>query len=575
MVARAATVGNTMTVEEAVNSPWWNSTAPKDVDEALSRPDAYLWQEAMDSEMASLSAKQALLLMQRTSGMHVVGSKWVFDYKHDATGTVNRYKARLVMQGFTQIKGLDYDESWAPCPARATVRCLLAIVAERDLELYGLDIKTAYLNAAMDKELYIEQPRGYEQGGRDIVCKVVMALYGSKQAGKLWYDDLSKTLVAAGMRASAADPCLYLWRHPEYGTIYVLVHVDDTIIAARSNEGAEAAKRVITDKYETRDQGEVTDFLGMRVTRDRDARTLDLSNPGHTMALIKRFGMEEANPTQVPMHKGADLRRTGENILHDAAPYMELVGGLLYLSTTTRPDLALAAGKLAQYMRLPEQRHWQAAKGALRYLVGTQKMGLRYGSGGGLVGSVDADYAGCPDTRRSTAGWVYHWNGAAVSWASKREPTVATSTAEAEYIAAAAAVKEALWLRKLQADMGGDAGPIPIAEDNTACLAIAGSTEGTGRAKHIDTAHHLVRERIAMGHVVLYHVASEDMIADGLTKPLAPEPFRTYRTRMGIKTVKDDEQPETDVPTAGAPPAGHGRGGVLTNDRAPVTGHHE
>eukprot|EP00170_Pyropia_yezoensis_P003693 contig_15515_g3704 len=528
VTANAATVQKTVTTEEAVNSTWWNRTAPKTRTEALSRPDADLWQQAMDEEMASLSGKKALRLMQRTTEMHVVGSKWVFDYKHDAAGTVNRYKARLVMQGLTQVKGLDYDETWAPCPARATVRSLLAVAAERDLEIGGLDIKTAYLNAAMDKDVYIEQPEGYECGGPDVICKVDQALYGSKQAGNLWHMDLDKTHKDAGMDSSEADPCCYLWHHPVHASIYQLVHVDDVFTVAKTKGGVKAGQQVIKDKHEVRDQGELTDFLGMRIVRDRKNKTLELSSPGHTMALIKRFGMEHANPTLVPMIKGIDLRRTGENILGDATAYMEVVGGLLYLSTSTRPDLALAAGKLAQYMKLPEQHHWQAAKAALRYLVGTTDMGIRYGGGGRLTGAVDVDYAGCPDTRRSTAGWVFHWNGGAVSWASKREPTVATSTAEAKYIAAAAAVKEAMWLRKLDADLDGDGETIPIAEDNTACIAIAGSSEGTGRAKHIDTVHHLVCERMAMGDVVLYHVASGDMVADGLTKPLPPEAFKTY-----------------------------------------------
>lgn len=564
VTAQVAAAGTPMTVEEAVNSRWWNSEAPKNVEEALSRPDAYLWQEAMDSEMASMSAKAALLLVQRTAGMHVVGSKWVFDYKHDAAGTVNRYKARLVMQGFTQIKGLDYDEAWAPCPARATVRCLLAIAAERDLEVRGLDIKTAYLNAEMDKDLYIEQPEGYERGGPNWVCKVLQALYGAKQAGKLWYEHLAKTLTVAGMTPSKADPCLFLWHHPDHGTIYVLIHVDDTLIAAQTERGAQTTMEVIRAAYETRDQGEVKDFLGMRLVRDRTARTLAISSPGHTDGLIKRFGMGAANPTAVPMSRGTDLRRTGERLLPDATQYMELVGGLLYLSTTTRPDLALAAGKLAQYMRQPEEQHWQAAKTALRYVVGTPNLGIEYGAGGTMVGAVDADYGGCPDTRRSTAGWVFTWNGAAVSWSSKREPTVATSTAEAEYIAAAAAVKEALWLRKLKSDLGAGNEPIALAEDNMACIAIAGNMEGTGRAKHIDIAHHFVRERVAMGDVSLHHVPSADMVADGFTKPLPADGYKIFRNRLGVAAVEIKEQGDDDPRLVG-----HGRGGVLADDRAP------
>lgn len=168
-----------------------------------------------------------------------------------------------------------------------------------------------------------------------------------------------------------------------------------------------------------REQRELSDLFGMRIVKYRKSKTLELSSPGHTLALIERFEMENANPTTLLMKKGFDMRRTGKNILSNATCYMELVGGQLNLSTSTRPDLALAAEKVTLYLRLAEQHLWQAPKAVLRYLEGTYKMGIRYGGGGGLTEAVGADFAGCPDTRRVTAGWIFRSNGAAVSWASK------------------------------------------------------------------------------------------------------------------------------------------------------------
>lgn len=209
------------------------------------------------------------------------------------------------------------------------------------------------------------------------------------------------------------------------------------------------------------------------------------------------------------------------------------MGGLLYLASTTRPDIAYAVGVLSRFMHNPEEAHWLAAKYVLRYISGTAGMGLCYGAGDALVGSCDADYAGDLMTRRSTSGWCFTWNGAVVSWASKLQPTVSVSTAEAEYLAAAAIIKEALWQRKMLTDLGEAAAPVRVAEDNQACLAMLGNSKGTGRAKHIDVAHHFVRDRVARGEVEFFYLHSAQMVADGLTKPLAAPAFLTFRTRLG------------------------------------------
>ena len=185
----------------------------------------------------------------------------------------------------------------------------------------------------------------------------------------------------------------------------------------------------------------------------------------------------------------------------DGNRYAELVGSLLYLSTTSRPDIAFAEGVLSRDMACPEENHMRAAKGVLRYLRGASRLGVAYGTYKPLQGYVDADWAGDVDARRSTTGFIFTLNGGPVSWASKRQSTVATSTAEAEYVAAAMATKKALWLRKLSSAVGADGGAVPMGEDNQECLELVNNPEATGRTKHVDVAYHTVREYVARGDV--------------------------------------------------------------------------
>ena len=310
--------------------------------------------------------------------------------------------------------------------------------------------------------------------------------------------------------------------------------VDDTLIGADTLEGVEAGKAILTHKYKTRDMGELREYLALNIKRDRQHKTLFLSAPGLTNTLLTNPGLDTANPTKVPMAAGTILGSDEAGPKADKTSYAELVGTFLYLATTTRPDLSYAVGMLARFMQAPELRHWQAAKMMLRYLVGTKEMRIMYAGGGGLTGTVDAGFGGFPKTRRSTTGWVFNLKVAAISWSRKRQATVSAYTAEAEYIAAAAATKEALWLTKLMADLRLPHGTVMIAEHNRACAPIANNPEGTGRAKHIDIAHHLVRERTATGEVKLYPIPSANQPSDGLTKPLGTTAFHTFRARLGI-----------------------------------------
>lgn len=463
-------------------------------------------------------------------------TKWVFTLKRDADGNIERYKARLVAKGFQQREGVDFNEVFAPVSKHATLRTFLAVVAERGLHLHQLDVKTAFLNGDLEETIYMKQPAGYEQGGPRTVCRLRKAIYGLRQAPRAWHIKLHATLEKMGFRASKADASLFVRGHGD-DAVYLLVYVDDILIASKHLAAVAAVKAELGSIFTVRDLGEAKFFLGMEITRNPVDGTIKLSQARATRDLLSKFGMDEAKIKGTPMSTATRLTRGGsKEVDKTQVPYMELVGSLLYLASCTRPDIAQAVGALSRYMAHPTEHHWSTAKGVLRYLASTPDVGIVFKRGGcTLVGYCDADYAGDIDTRRTTTGYVFLMGDGAVSWCSKLQPTVALSTAEAEYMAAASAVKEALWLRKLLCDFTlSSKQPVPILCDNQAALKLLVNPIVSSRSKHIDVLHHFARERVARGEVSFTYCPTDRMIADSLTKAVPEHKFLSCSSGMGL-----------------------------------------
>jgi len=521
-------------------APYWASVAqssddpdPPNEKVALSGPDADLWKQAMDEEMVSLLGNNTWSIVPLPAGVKPVPVKWVFKKKRNAAGNVERYKARLVAKGYRQVEGIDYSEVYAPVSKHTSLRALLSVVAARDLELHHLDIKTAFLNGELEEEIYINQPPCYEHGS-GMVCKLHKSLYGLKQAPRAWYTRLKHELEEIGFSASGADPGLFI--RPTGGIVsYILVYVDDLLLAASDKRVVQDLKDVLSSIFDLRDMGDATYFLGMEIQRSRSDHVLLLSQRRFSNELVHKFGLSDAKPKSVPLSTAARLSRNDGQPATDK-PYSELVGALLYLSVCTRPDFAQCVGVLARYMSAPTCAHWEAAKSILRYLCGTVNLGLRFARGSDItvLGYCDADYAGEVDTRKSTTGYVFILHDAAISWSSRLQPTVATSTSEAEYMAAASAIKEALWLRKLLNDLHDPVNTITILCDNQGALKLLKHPVASVRSKHIDIMHHFARERVARRDVQFQYCSTDQMIADCMTKALPESKFVFCRTGMGV-----------------------------------------
>ncbi|GAB4821233.1 hypothetical protein N2152v2_008279 [Parachlorella kessleri] len=283
-------------------------------------------------------------------------------------------------------------------------------------------------------------------------------------------------------------------------------------------------KTRILATFEARDLGPAASFLGMSIDRDRVARTVTLAQGRLTKDLLKSYGLEECKPLSTPLSTATKLTKEGETLDTGTFTYSQLVGSLMYLSVCTRPDIAQAVGALARHMSKPVVEHWTAAKGVLRYLSGTASYGITFGGQElRLESYCDADYAGDLDTRRSTTGYVFLLGGGAISWSSRLQPTVAVSTTEAEYMAAAYAIKE---------------DSITIFADNQSAIKLLKNPVFSMRSKHIDVMYHFARERVIRKDITFKYVSTDKMVADALTKPLPAAKLEYCRTAMGVSEVK-------------------------------------
>ncbi|KAJ9519136.1 hypothetical protein QJQ45_007693 [Haematococcus lacustris] len=489
------------------------------VAEALSGPQADMWLQAMHAELASLHENQTWCLVDKPDGARVLPTKWVLKIKRDAAGAIEKFKARLVAKGYMQVSGVDVGDVYAPVSKHTTLRTLLAKAAAEDMEVHQVDVDAAFLNGQLEPNeiIYVQQPEGFVEGSRNTVCKLQKALYGLRQAPRAWHARLKQVLEGMGFRASESDPALFTMQR-QAGMVYLLVYVDDCLICTEKGDtdSLDYVKQQLSAVFGIKNLGDTKWFLGMKVTRDRAMGTLKLDQQQYVHELLNTYGMTAAHSKSVPMAPAVKLEREGVALDTSEHSYSGLVGSLLYLSCCTRPDITYAVGALARYMSSPTQQHWTAARAILSYLKGTADQGLVFGRTAELQGYCDADYAGDKDTARSTTGYVFTMNGAAISWSSRLQPTVAMSTAEAEYMAASSAVKEGLWLRKLMQDLQLPGDCTNIMCDNQAALQLLHNPIASARAKHINVHHHFARER---------RLAQLKGNNDRIAKP-APQPGR-------------------------------------------------
>ena len=379
----------------------------------------------------------------------------------------------------------------------------MALSTQRGLELHQVDVHTAFLNGTLLEEVYMKQPTGYERKGEEhLVCRL-KSIYGLKQSPRCWNTVLNAHLKRMGFSQSKSDPCIYV--SGGENPFYIGVCVDDLILAANDKAKMKKVKEELSSKVDIKGLGKLSYFLGMSIVQNQKEKETWIGQPAYTEKLLAKMGMSDCKPVKTPVDPGNRLVKAAEDEeALDQPLYQSVVGGLMYLATCTRPDIACAVGMLARFSSKPNRSHWVAAKRVLPYLKGTMNFGLFYSNGSGVVGYSDADWAGDMDDRKSTSGYMFQIAGGPVSWKSKKQDTVALSTAEAEYVALSSAVQECVWMRRLLSELGNPSGgPTTVLEDNQSAIAMARNPQFHGGAKHIDIKHHFVRERVSDGLIEL------------------------------------------------------------------------
>jgi hypothetical protein len=503
--------------------------------QAIRSPQSHEWTQAMRDEYDSLVANDTWILVPRPAGANIIGGKWVYKTKLDAQGKPIRYKARYVAKGFKQVQGVDYYDTYSPVTRMTSIRTLLAIAALEDWDLESMDVDTAFLNAKVEEEVFVRQPEGFEQmdtKGRPLVCKLQKSIYGLRQASHNWNKTIDAWLRDYGFTPTKTDLCAYLKKEQEQ-VLMILLWVDDLIIGGSSKDIIKRFKTSISKRFKMKSLGELQWVLGMEITRDRTNRKLKMTQVTYIKQMIERFGMTDCKSISTPAE--GTLARCKEQQPTDSQ-YMSIVGSLLYASMVTRPDITFSVQALGRHLQSSGPEHLSAAKRVLRYLQGTKMLGIIFSGGKNvqnttLTGYSDSDWGGDPDTRRSTTAYLFKFGGGPISWSSRLQPTVALSSAEAEYMAASAAVQEATYLRQLLSEFGyQQSKSTTIFEDNQGCIALARNPVLHKRTKHIEIKYHFIRERIESGEIDLIYISTQKQQADILTKALPKPQFERLRT---------------------------------------------
>ena len=453
----------------------------------------------MDEEMEKMDKYDVWEVVPKNHHRTLTG-KWVFTRKIDgATGKRASYKAQFVVRGFQQVAGRDFDELFASVAHKPSLRVSLSIVNYMNWECDQMDVIGAFLKGDIDRDLFVEPPPGSDIPAGHVL-HLRKSLYGLRQSPHLFNKKVDTFLRSLEFVPCQADPCIYSYN--KNGIRFMIsIHVDDLLIAGNDRTKLDELKTKIHNELECKDQGPVGYFLGINVYRDRANRRLYLSQEHCLESLLEKFG-EVGMPCKTILP--ADWKPVAAtDVEYEAAkdkPYPTLAGSILYAATVTRPDLAFAASLLCRFIGRWSLDHWKAAKHLLRYIRGTTDLALTFDATSGkraLLGWADADWGGCLDTRRSTTGYVFSTYGGIVSWKSRRQPTVALSTTQAELLASTEAGKEAIWLRQLLADLElgpADGEPVPIMNDNSGAIQLAKHQHGFKQNKAFDMRAQWIRE---------------------------------------------------------------------------------
>jgi len=462
----------------------------------------------------------------------VVGCKWIFKRKLGLSEKKGiRYKTKLVVKGFSQKERVDFNEIFSPMVRHTSIRVLLVIVANQDLELEQLDVKTAFLHGRLEENILMKQPEGFEvQGKERYVCQLQRSLYGLKQSPRQWYMRFDSFITSQGFKRSLYDCCVYHNKVEDGSMIYLLLYVDDMLIATKCMCDIQNLKILLSGEFDMKDLGATKKILKMEIYRDRTQKRLFLSQKDCIQKILVRFGMTDSKPISTLLSEKEKLsamikvQAQADQDYMSKVPYSSVVGSLMYVMVCTRPDLAYVVSMVSRFLSQPQKEHWKAMKRIFRYLKGTADVGLIYGSNSDCchTGYSDADFAADLVKKRSLTGYAYTLGGCLVSWKTTLQPSVALSTTEAEYMALTEAAKEGIWLRGLINDLRINQEYANIYCDSLSAICLAKDQVHHDRTKHIDVRYHFIQSE---RRIKVHKISTLHNPANMFTKPVPKSKF--------------------------------------------------
>jgi hypothetical protein len=533
------------------------------------------WILAEKSELNSHITRGTGEFIEQPQGRKPLKSKWCYAYKIDHTKArpvLVRFKARFVACGYSQIEGLDFEQTFSPVCKVQSLRLMISVTVELGLYIGQIDIVTAYLYGLLHEKNIMTGPAGYEtldKHGRPLCWNLIHSMYGLKQSGREWYRTVSEHLIKMKFINNRTDPSMFV-RFNGTHKIYLLIYVDDFIIIATSEKLITDFKAEIKETFEIKDFGyqKVQQVLGLELVKFENSIYLGQSHYAKKV-------LQDADQWERPDNKGNFIpcgsRRTPmlEGWEHDIdSPILDpesktefhsILMKLSYLAQQSRPDLVCAVNILAQHQQDSRQHDHVALFRMLQYLRGTWDLGLHYVKTGtpGILFTNDKDYLNsidwCPTAyadasyaqepgRKSRSGFVFISSGAAISWLSKKQSVVAQSSSEAEYYSLSEAVKELLWERFLLTEIDLPLKkPHTVHEDNQSTIAIATNPISHKRVKHMDVKYFFLRDHLEKLDFGLVYCPTEEMIADIQTKALPPNTHEKFVNMMGMRSRADLE----------------------------------
>lgn len=513
---------------------------PQNFKEAMQRSDSEKWMKAIQEELDSLKKNNVFELVDRPEG-NIVTNKWVLKVKRRPNGAIDRYKARLVARGFSQIHGIDYTDTYAPVANMVSIRMIFAYAAAENLHMSQFDVKTAFLYGELDETVYMEQPEGFEED-KSKVCLLKKSLYGLKQAPRQWNKKFSAALKLMNLHESEHDHCIFFNHDP---LIIVAIYVDDGIILARDMNDVNRLLSLLEQEFDiSRVDSNV--YLGFEYIQEKDF--INIHQASYITKILKRFAMDKSKPVDNPCP--VDYETDDEKGIDQSVPYREAVGSLMYAAVISRPDISYAVGRVSRKVSNPTMTDWKNVKRIFRYLKDKERYGITYQQNYKYTLSAycDSDFAGDKTTQRSTTGSVILLGDSPIYWKSQRQSLVTLSTTEAEAVSLCTTVKDVVWIRRLAIELGivRDI-PTEVFCDNTSAIKITTDEKSVHRTRHMAVQTAYPRELCAKGEIKIKHVKTDHQLADFLTKSLTKDKFSKNCSKLMYPHGKIDNKPKKSV----------------------------